>query len=67
MFHLLYIKKEKLKTSLYTIYSNESGFDFCEKNELSDRTLRTFKNRGPVNLQMRKNYNKRIEKTIGWS
>jgi hypothetical protein len=41
--------------------------EFCEKNELSERTLRTFKNRGPVNLQMRKNYNKKIEKTIGWS
>lgn len=41
--------------------------EFCVKNELSERTLRTFKNRGPVNLQMRKNYNKKIEKTIGWS
>lgn len=41
--------------------------EFCEKNELSERTLRTFKNRGPVNLQMRKNYNKKIERTIGWS
>ena len=41
--------------------------EFCNKNELSERTLRTFKNRGPVNLQIRKNYNKSIERTIGWS
>jgi hypothetical protein len=41
--------------------------EFCILNELSERTLRTFKNRGQVNLQIRKNYNKKVEKTIGWS
>lgn len=41
--------------------------EFCNINGLSERTLRTFKNRGPVNLQIRKNYNSNVRKTICWA
>lgn len=41
--------------------------EFCKENKLSERTLRTFKNRGPVDMVIRKSYGKKIIKTIGWS
>lgn len=39
---------------------------FCQENKLSERTFRTFKNKGIVNLQIRSNYKENILNTIGW-
>lgn len=40
--------------------------DFCSKNNLSERTFRTFKNKGKIELQIRCNYGESILNTINW-
>lgn len=39
---------------------------FCQDNNLSERTFRTFKNKGIIDIKIRKNYKENILNTIGW-
>lgn len=62
--------KRKLKWKLISpngeIYYETNLIKFCKNNKLSYRTLTTFKNRGRISMNIRKNYKGEILNTLGW-
>lgn len=48
------------------VFFPKSLIDFCNENNLSLRTFRTFKNRGIIRMLIRKNYSDEIINSFGW-
>ena len=48
------------------IYLISNLKQFCGDRDLSERTFRTFKNRGVINMRLQKNYNDKVLKSFGW-
>jgi hypothetical protein len=56
----------KITSPTGDIYYESNLQNFCKKNQLSYRTFGTFKNRGPISMEIRKNYKIEIINSVGW-